>query len=167
MNGVYRPRGISRVEKLMPGAMTLKARQKPQNRYQKKFGSMVTEAMFSTFRITKMTIMHTAREIQEPLLLPCSPASRNREGSMPPMRPMNRQTDGSGYFSRKNASRLAMPKKPMIPPIKTGISFGTWVLKLAKGWEISSIIGLYTPKMTPSTPPEIPGSTAPRPISAP
>ena len=86
---------------------------------------------------------------------------------MPPMRPMNRQTDGSGYFSRKNASRLAMPKKPMIPPIKTGISFGTWVLKLAKGWEISSIIGLYTPKMTPSTPPEIPGSTAPRPISAP
>ena len=37
--GVYRPRGISRVEKLMPGAMTLRARQKPQNRYHPKLGA--------------------------------------------------------------------------------------------------------------------------------
>ena len=36
--GVYNPSGISRAEKLIPGAIMLKARQKPQKKYQPKFG---------------------------------------------------------------------------------------------------------------------------------
>ena len=41
-SGVYSPSGISSVEKLIPGAITLNAIQKPQNRYQPNDGAMVT-----------------------------------------------------------------------------------------------------------------------------
>lgn len=41
--GVYKPSGISSVEKLMPGAMMLKARQNPQKTYHAKPGVMATE----------------------------------------------------------------------------------------------------------------------------
>ena len=126
----------------MPGAMTLSARQNPQNRYQKKLGVTSTEVSFSPNRIRKMAHIHTSREIQDPVLRPCSPASLNREGSIPAIRPINRQTEGSGYFSRKKDSRFATPRKPMTPPMNTGISFGTWVLKLAKGFDSSSMMGL-------------------------
>lgn len=46
-NGVYKPSGIRSVEKLIPGAITLIARQKPQNRYQPKFGVISTDRSFN------------------------------------------------------------------------------------------------------------------------
>ena len=61
---------------------------------------------------------------------------------MPAMRPTNRHTDWSGYFSKKNDSRLAMPRKPMPAPTMTGSRRGTCVRKLRNGLESSSITGL-------------------------
>ena len=60
--GVYSPSGISRVEKLMPGAITLKARQKPQNRYQVKFGAIMIEELFSPIRMEKTSTIAMIRE---------------------------------------------------------------------------------------------------------
>ena len=115
--GVYSPRGINRVEKLMPGAMILSARQKPLKRYHPKDGAMVTDAILSPINSAKTRIIAIKRERIEPLAGPFSFASRNRDGSMPPISPTNRQTDGAGYFSSTNASRLAIPRKPITPPI--------------------------------------------------
>src|SRR5699024_7899114 len=127
--GVYNPRGIRRVEKLIPGAITLRARQKPQNKYQKKLGFTSSDVIWRPMSRAKITHIQTSRDIKEPLLRPFSPASRNREGSIPVIRPIKTQTEGSGYFSRKKDKILATPRKPITPPMKTGISFGTCVLK--------------------------------------
>ena len=97
----------------MPGAMMLRARQKPQNRYQEKFGVIETRAAFKLISRAKTTIMESAMETREPFERPCKPASRHREGSIPAISPTKRHTEGAGYFSRKYASRLATPIKPM------------------------------------------------------
>ena len=94
----------------MPGAMMLRARQNPQNRNQKKFAFTSTENSWNPISTAKITIMHTIMEMKEPLLRPCSPASRNREGSMPVISPMKTHTDGSGYFSRKKERMFATPR---------------------------------------------------------
>ena len=47
------------MEKLIPGAITLRARQKPQNRYQKKFGLISTLVILSPMRSAKIAHMHT------------------------------------------------------------------------------------------------------------
>lgn len=61
--GVYSPRGISNVEKLIPGAITLSARQKPQKRYHTKFGVIVTAANRSPSSSAKITAIATISEI--------------------------------------------------------------------------------------------------------
>ena len=48
------------MEKLIPGAMMLRARQKPQNRYQEKFGVIETRAAFKPISRAKTTIMESA-----------------------------------------------------------------------------------------------------------
>ena len=141
-NGVYRPRGISSVEKLIPGAITLSARQNPQKMYHPKFGVIVTENRFREISNARMMAKATTSAIQQPFGRPCSPASRNKDGSIPVISPINRQTDGSGYFSRKNARIFATPRKPMAPPTMTGSSFGTWVLNRLNGLPRSSMTGL-------------------------
>lgn len=80
----------------MPGAMTLSARQKPQNTYQPKLGVMVMEKRFSEVSSARITTKATASGTQAFLTRPFSLASRKSEGSMPVMRPMNRQTEGAG-----------------------------------------------------------------------
>ena len=99
--GVYRPSGMSRVEKLIPGAMILKARQNPQNRYHVKLGVMVTEALLNAVRRANTASMAVIMEKKDLFVRPICPASRHREGSIPAIRPTNRQTEGAGYFSRK------------------------------------------------------------------
>ena len=94
--GVYRPRGISKVEKLMPGAMMDSAMQNPQNRYQPKLGAMVTDSTFKESSSASTTAKAATRLIQLPRVWPCSPASRKREGSMPAISPTNRHTLWSG-----------------------------------------------------------------------
>ena len=122
--------------------MTLSATQTPQKMFQPKLGSMDTDSMFRPSKSDKTAAKATASAMKEPLLRPCSPASRNREGIMPMIRPTNRQTDGSGYCSKKKESRFAMPRKPTAAPTITGNSFGTCVLKFLNGLDSSSITGL-------------------------
>ena len=76
--------------------MTLRARQNPQNRYHPKLGAMVTLNRFSESSSARIAAKAMTSAAQLALGRPFSPASRKREGSMPVMSPMNRQTDGSG-----------------------------------------------------------------------
>ena len=85
----------------MPGAMMLRARQKPQNRYHTKPGTIFTEAAFKANNRANTAHMDANRERKEPPDLPCSPASRHREGSMPIIRPIKRQMEKPGYLVRK------------------------------------------------------------------
>ena len=130
-------------------------------------GSIFTDRLFrpssSASTITKAAVM----EMYEVRLRPFSPASRNREGSMPAISPTNTQTDGSGYLFSRKPSSLATPRKPTATPSSTGMSLGICVLKFLNGLLSSSMTGWYMPKMTQSTPPDMPGSMAPRPISMP
>ena len=57
-------------------------------------------------------------EIKDEDFLPCSPASRQREGNIPTIRPTKRQMEGAGYFSRKKARILATPINPITYPRK-------------------------------------------------
>ena len=88
---------MSSVEKLMPGAMTDSARQNPQNRYQPKLGAIVTREQAER---DKQRQNHRKRSAQaDPAARRAAllaPASRNSEGSMPVISPINRQTEGSG-----------------------------------------------------------------------
>ncbi len=118
------------------------AMQNPQNRYHPKLGAMLTESTFKESSSASTTAKAATRLTQLPRVRPCSPASRKREGSMPPISPTNRHTLWSGYFSRKKASTLATPKKPSAAPTMTGSSRGTWVLNFLTGLESSSITGL-------------------------
>ena len=51
--GVYKPKGINNVEKLIPGAITLNARQKPQKMYHAKLGVISTEEVFNVIKKLK------------------------------------------------------------------------------------------------------------------
>ena len=66
--GVYRPRGISKVEKLMPGAMMDSAMQNPQNRYQPKLGAMVTDSTFKESSSASTTACTPKTAFQKPFL---------------------------------------------------------------------------------------------------
>lgn len=120
----------------------LRARQKPQNRYHTKLGRTSREVICSPIRMAKITHMQTIRDTKDPLLRPCSPASRNREGSIPVIRPMKRQTDGSGYLSRKKASRLATAKKADCGSDDNGNQTGHMGFKIGDGIDKSSMTGL-------------------------
>ena len=68
--GVYRPKGISRVEKLIPGAIILKARQKPQNTYQTNPGLIVTLKALRLIKREKTIIMAVNIETKDLLVRP-------------------------------------------------------------------------------------------------
>ena len=61
--GSYRPNGISSVEKLIPGAIKLNARQKPQKRYHAKLGVIWTESIFKTASNINITVMEMYMDI--------------------------------------------------------------------------------------------------------
>ena len=96
----------------MPGAIILNARQKPQKIYHPKLGVMVTENRFREISSARTMAKAMTRDTAQPFERPFSPASLNKEGSIPVIRPINKHTDGSGYFSRKKARILATPKNP-------------------------------------------------------
>ena len=64
------------MEKLMPGAITPSARQKPQNKYHPKFGVITTDAAFRVPSKAKIITTAITMDTKKPFLLPCSPASR-------------------------------------------------------------------------------------------
>ena len=128
-NGVYNPRGIRRVEKLIPGTITLNARHTPQKTYHPTFGTRLTDSRFNVVSMAKITTAAATIEIHDPLVRPSFPASRIRDGSIPAINPTKRHTDGSGYFSRKNDNILATPRKPTAPPKITGSNLRIWVKK--------------------------------------
>lgn len=68
--GVYNPKGISSVEKLIPGAMMLNARQKPQNTYQIKPGVIVMRKAFRLIKRKKTISMAQNMVIKDFFVLP-------------------------------------------------------------------------------------------------
>ena len=68
--GPYRPKGMRSVEKLIPGAMILKARQKPQNMYQIKLGVIVMLKALRLIKREKTIIMAADIETKDLLFLP-------------------------------------------------------------------------------------------------
>ena len=88
------------------------------------------EKIFKTISKANTRIMEIYIQTYDLLSLPCSSASRNKDGNMPTMKPIKRQMEGAGYLSSKTESILAIPKNPKAIPKITGNNFGTWVLKL-------------------------------------
>ena len=80
---------------------------------------------------------------------------------------MNTQTETDSFLVKKKANTRATTTKPMATPKNTGSTMEPYFLKERFGWDKNSMIGLYRPNMTHKTPPEMPGSTAPRPTKAP
>ena len=132
---------MSRVEKLIPGAMMLSARQNPQNRNQKKFAFTSMENSWNPISNRK-DHDHAHDHGDEELC--CVPVRR------PPgtgRQHAGDQSDEDAYgririFLQKKERMFATPRNPMTPPMNTGISGGTWLLKFLNGWDRSSMIGL-------------------------
>ena len=103
------------VEKLIPGIITLSARQKPQKTYHQTLGTIWTESRLRAASSIMTTAKAIASASQLPLGSPCIPASRNREGSIPNIRPINRHTDDPGYASREKARMLEPPENRYLP----------------------------------------------------
>ena len=151
----------------MPGTIMLTAMQTPQKTYHHTFGTISTLNICTPISTAKAASTATIKDIHEYLFRPSFPASFKSDGNSPAIRPINRQVETASYFVRKNSNIRATTTNPTATPKNTGSTIEAYFLKERFGWERNSIIGLYKPNITHNTPPEIPGSTAPRPTSAP
>ena len=119
--------------------------------------------VLSSERIPIITAKHTPREIKDPFVLFCSPASCHSSGKVPIIKPTNAQVTSTVFFSSSHAVIPERPTNPTATPQRKTPSISQCLLIPFLKSDKISIIGRYIPKTTQSVPPLIPGSIAPKP----
>ena len=123
MSGVSRPTAIRMDEDVMPGMMKLSPHSTPQKRKPQTFARIsANEPSCTPRRAEKRTRKLMSSETYEPLSRPCVPASRQRSGSVPRIRPIKRQVATVSDWWKSARITLPPPRKPIAQPTPTARS---------------------------------------------
>ncbi len=117
--GRIQARGIKRAEELIPGAMMLRA---GRSRRRRKQGFPVGsgQTWFLGDKAGQIQSACTRRKRRCcPFRLPV-PWPDEKRGTVPKISPRKKQMEKAECFSKRKASRLATPRKPIPYPRKTG-----------------------------------------------
>ena len=123
ISGVRRPTAIRMDDDVIPGMMKLKPHSTPQKRKPQKFaGISANELNLTAISAPNSARKLTISEMYEPLPRPCVPASCQRSGSVPRMRPMKRHVATVSDWWNSARITLPPPKKPIAQPMPTASS---------------------------------------------
>jgi hypothetical protein len=115
--GVYSPKGIRSVEKLMPGTIILIAIATPEIIYQKKFGAIEMLMARSEDKIESTVRQERARPRYDKNLLLLLSKETKSDGIIPATRPIKMHTDGASNLVSKSSRTRAITQKPRAIPI--------------------------------------------------